>query len=168
MGDNLRAILGRIFKSKSVTPTPWNKKCQCQLHPSPLRISTVEVCLVNYQISENCCIDSQSPFWLCRRLGVGLTLKSLSIPGYQFLHTPREGGHGGVGLLIKDDISLERCISPESRLNHQSYEGKFIKIPLSRETLTLGTMYRPPGKNLTDFNNDTENLLSQISGKIEK
>src|SRR6218665_271338 len=51
----------------------------CQLHPLPLCISTVEVCLVNYQISENCCIDSQSPFWLCRRLGLGLTLKSLSI-----------------------------------------------------------------------------------------
>lgn len=94
--------------------------------------------------------------------------KLVNIPGYQFLHKPREGGHGGVGLLIKDDISFERCISLESRLNHQSYEGIFIKIPFSRETLTLGTIYRPPGQNLTDFNNDFENLLSQISGKNRK
>src|SRR6218665_2944304 len=94
--------------------------------------------------------------------------KLVNIPGYQFSHKPREGGHGGVGLLIKDDISFKRCISLESRLNHQSYEGIFIKILFSRETLTLGTIYRPLGQNLTDFNNDFENLLSQISGKNRK
>ena len=74
-----------------------------------------------------------------------MIIKQLTPPGYSFLHCPREeGGSGGVGLLYRSCLKLEFV---KKIVNYQSFEYIVVNLTLSKETLTLACIYRPPRSN---------------------
>ena len=89
---------------------------------------------------------------------------ALSIPGYNVVSVPRKGKTGGgVALLIRQGIlfnEIEITVVPA----HETYEGVFVGIPQSKGSIiVLGSVYRPPGHSVNDFNQELTILLSQLS-----
>ena len=93
---------------------------------------------------------------------------TFSIPNYQLIHKNRETGQGGgVGLLIRDNISYQNYDLTIHNLVPKTFESIFTRIPLlnGKGTCILGSIYRPPGTNIEDFCNEFDQLISKISSK---
>ena len=85
-----------------------------------------------------------SETWLSET-GDEVLIKQLTPPGYSFLHCPREGGgSGGVGLLYRSCLKLEQT---KKEITYQSFEYITVRLTLSKETITLVCIYRPPRSN---------------------
>ena len=79
--------------------------------------------------------------WLSE-LGDEVSIKQLTPPGYSFIHCPREGGgSGGVGLLYRSCLNLTQV---RNEVNYQSFEHICIRVTLSKETIFVACIYRPP------------------------
>jgi exonuclease III len=87
------------------------------------------------------------------------------IPGYNFIHKPREKGQGGgVGFFISLDIVYQLIPEQHCKQLHVSYESLFIRIPQQKSaSLMLGVIYRPPGQPLQLFNEEFSQLLSALT-----
>jgi hypothetical protein len=86
---------------------------------------------------------------------------TLIFPGYKFVHKCRRTGPGGgVGLIIKNEISITDLPQlSDSSLNHESYESLFVNIPLNRgRNLIVGVIYRP----LPEFNKELTNYCRPL------
>lgn len=88
---------------------------------------------------------------------------TVHIQGYTFIHKPREtGGGGGVGFFIKHNIDYQ--IMPQQHPNHTSYESLFIRISqLNCPPSVLGVVYRAPGQPVQQFNEEFDQLLSDLT-----
>jgi len=87
----------------------------------------------------------------------------LHLPGYNKYSKPRgdEVKGGGVALFIKNTIEY----SPIN-IETQTFESIFIAInDLYKKPTIIGTIYRPPGGNLSNFNNEFESTITKIIGK---
>ena len=90
-----------------------------------------------------------SETWLSET-GDEVLIKQLTPPGYSFLHCPREGGgSGGVGLLYRSCLKLEQT---KKEITYQSFEYITVRLTLSKETITLVCIYRPPRSNRNKTN----------------
>lgn len=90
---------------------------------------------------------------------------AVQIPGYNFVHTPRDTGRGGgVGFFIRETIDYQLAPQSTPSCSHTSYESLFIRIPqLNNAPLTLGVIYRPPGHPLQLFNEEFNQLLENLT-----
>ena len=92
----------------------------------------------------------------------------------QFLHIPGYSRHlqfrpskpgGGVGLFVKDHLSVS-VRTDLNLFNTDISELTFVDIAITPyEKVTVGVVYRPPGENLTAFNDHYCQLLAKISFK---
>ena len=80
--------------------------------------------------------------WLTTKDKDDFHVKGLSLPGYEFNHTPRHGNHGygGVGVLHKASMKIIKTDVYKS----DSFENMQIKFNTGSRCLDLITMYRPP------------------------
>ena len=82
-----------------------------------------------------------SETWLSE-LGDEVKISELTPPGYSFLHCPREtGSYGGVGLLYKSHLNI---IEVKKSKQFESFEYITIRLTLSKDTLFISCIYRPP------------------------
>src|SRR6218665_1213681 len=91
---------------------------------------------------------------------------TLTIPGYNTVSKPGKGRQGGgVALLIREDIIFNQLEVDTLQL-HNSYEGVFLVVPqLKGPDTVLGSVYRPPGGSITEFNEELTVLLTSLSKK---
>lgn len=73
---------------------------------------------------------------------------------------------GGVSLLINDNIQYE--IIPKFTASNEIYESIFIEIKCSNSNIIVGCIYRPPGNNISTFNEKFELLLHDINKTNKK
>ena len=80
--------------------------------------------------------------WLTAKDKDDFHVKGLSLPGYEFNHTPRHGNHGygGVGVLHKASMKIIKTDVYKS----DSFENMQIKFNTGSHCLDLITLYRPP------------------------
>ena len=88
------------------------------------------------------------------------------IPGYNFIEKHRnEKTGGGVGIFWQNSIQL--TLRDDLSLFNEYPESVFIEIPSDAfhigQTVLIGTIYRPPGMDLYQFNT----LLCDIMEKIQ-
>ena len=88
---------------------------------------------------------------------------AVSVPGYNFVHKCRHYGKGGgVGFYIKCGISFEVIDSEWSNFN-SCFECMFIKIHQTKcKDIIIGTLYRPPGNPVDQFNIAIQHTLSKM------
>ena len=84
---------------------------------------------------------------------------SVNIKGYQTIRKDREYSNGG-GLLIyvRDGLNFKRREDLESK--DTTIESIWIEIVTSNKNFILSMLYRPPGSNVNDWLNDTEEKLN--------
>jgi len=89
---------------------------------------------------------------------------SLELRGENNPRVPRKGiTGGGVALLIRQGIIFNE-IEITAVPAHETYGGVFVGIPQSKGSIiVLGSVYRPPGHSVNDFNQELTILLSQLS-----
>ena len=80
--------------------------------------------------------------WLTTKDKDDFHVKGISLPGYEFNHTPRHGNHGygGVGVLHKAYMKIIKIYVYKS----DSFENMQIKFNTGSRCLDLITLYRPP------------------------
>ena len=94
--------------------------------------------VINHDID----ILSLTETWLNTKDKESLPVKGLSLPGYEFNHTPRHGNHGygGIGVLQKASMQIIKTDVYKS----DSFENMQIKFNTGSHCLDLITLYRPP------------------------
>ncbi|XP_060530471.1 uncharacterized protein LOC132704477 [Cylas formicarius] len=105
-------------------------------------------------LSNNYDIVGVSETWL----GAGVD-QMVGIPNYNFLHhnhLDRRGG--GVGVYVKNNLRCEVLAS--ACLEHIEYI--WVKVLLNNRTFMVGTVYRPPNTNVSQFFNTLEESLFNI------
>src|SRR6218665_156349 len=95
------------------------------------------------------------------------TARSIHTPGYNFEFQCRTASTGGgVGFFIKHSLIYYPCDLHPPCSNQSIYESSFLRFPLANGSYFItGVIYRPPGHNLEDFNNEWNNLLSALLSK---
>ena len=94
-----------------------------------------------------------------------LSEKCHSIDGfsaYDHLHKYRDGKRGGgVSLLIHNNIQYKELDSIS--VMNDNLESLFIEVKLENSKFIVGCVYRPPGKNLKEFNIEMNCILSSLT-----
>ena len=90
-------------------------------------------------ISHDIDILSLTETWLTTKDKDDFHVKGLSLPGYEFNHTPRHG-YGGVGSIHKASMKIIKTDVYKSN----SFENMQIKFNTGSRCLDLITLYRPP------------------------
>lgn len=86
----------------------------------------------------------------------------IDIPNYTFIRNDRlDKRGGGVGFYIKHGF----CYSVRSDLSNISphFESLFIEVKNCKDTVVIGTIYRPPANSIPSFNEDLSKLLTLIN-----
>ena len=97
--------------------------------------------LRNFVFDNNFDIFFISETWFSD-IGDEVLIKRLTPEGYSFLHCPRKGGKGGgVGLLFRSHLNI---LNVEKSSDYESFEYISVKLTLSKNTITLVCLYRPP------------------------
>ena len=89
----------------------------------------------------------------------------INLPGYNKCSKCRTyNNKGGVALFVRDSIDFS-IVKYETK----TFESVIIEIKThSKDTTIVGTIYRPPGGNLVDFNEEYESLLTKLVHKNNK
>ena len=93
---------------------------------------------------------------------------TINIPHYQLIHKAKQSGRcGGVGLLIKQDITYQNYDTAALGPEPKTYECIFARIPLTagNGSCLVGAIYRSPGTNLEEFCVEMDLLMSKIEMK---
>lgn len=93
------------------------------------------------------------------------TEDAVFIPGFKFIHKSRsDAGGGGVGFFIRNDIKFEQIIGDWTNAHNNTFESIFIKLHQANgRDVMIGTVYRPPGHKLDQFNDDLDQMLNKLS-----
>lgn len=93
---------------------------------------------------------------------------AVTLDGYHpFAFRERGNGRrgGGVGAFVKNNLRFE-IIQELSKIGNL-YESIFIKVFSKNDKYRIiGNFYRIPGTNLSDFNNEIENILSLLHSSL--
>ena len=72
---------------------------------------------------------------------------------------------GGVGLFLNYDLEY-KCRSDLDFFDSNLFESIFVEIIQSHESnIIVGNLYRPPGTNLSDFNQKMNEILNKLSNE---
>ena len=87
----------------------------------------------------------------------------MDIDGYNKIMKHRENKKGGgVALFIDSKFKFEPAIKL-NQLGTDDFESIFVNVFLSpRNTVTVGTVYRPPGGSISQFNDSLDTVLSAV------
>ena len=83
-----------------------------------------------------------------------------SIPNYKLIFNSRNTRGGGLLLAISDEFRFEKLENVCLMLDH--IETLFAKVFIDDKIYVIGTVYRPPNSNLTQFFESYKHLLDQI------
>lgn len=93
----------------------------------------------------------------------------VNIDGYSKIIKHRENGRGGgVALYIDSDL---KCmpVYDLAEASSSEFESVFADVYIaSNSKITVGAVYRPPGNDIKQFNENFELLLSKIKGRQRK
>ena len=90
----------------------------------------------------------------------------ISLPNYKFEGIPRNHKKGGgVGFLIRTDILYKTRNDLISEAKTLACEQCYIEIKNNTEKVIIGTMYRPPSNNISEFINIFNNQIGKINNK---
>lgn len=93
----------------------------------------------------------------------GSLQETIQIPGYDFIGKARLGERGGgVGFLVKDTLKFQLYEPKGGYKNHKMYESLFIRLLQKNSTPIIGVIYRQPGLQLHDFNDEFDDLVTGI------
>ena len=80
--------------------------------------------------------------------------------GYDFVHVPRCGGYGGVGVVYRSNIKLKQHRTDG---NYDSFEYILLSFPHNNsKMLTLIVIYRPPSSPIGDFMEEFDDLMNNL------
>lgn len=94
------------------------------------------------------------------------TTDLINFPDYNKISKYRTGNikGGGVALFLKKSIDYSVIKS-----DHKLFESVIVEIKaVQRSTTIIAALYRPPGGNLTDFNNEYEAMLNKLTHNNNK
>ena len=93
------------------------------------------------------------------------TEDTVFIPGFNFIHKSRTGSRGGgTGFFVRKDIRFEQINGDWTNARNNTFESIFIKLPQANgKDVVIGTMYRPPGPKLDQFNEDLDHMMDKLS-----
>ena len=92
--------------------------------------------------------------------------KQLSVKGFKAVCASRRSkSGGGVALLIKEGLIFRERADLGS-FKEGIIESVFVEIIRgnNRRNEVIGTVYRPPGGDMTEFNREVDRILSQVRG----
>ena len=92
--------------------------------------------------------------------------KRIILPNYKYEGIPRNNKKGGgVGFLITTDIlyRIRNDLIPDDKT--MSCEQCYIEIKNNTEKVIIGTMYRPPSTNISEFINTFNTQIDKINKK---
>ena len=90
----------------------------------------------------------------------------ISLPNYKFEGIPRNHKKGGgVGFLIRTDILYRTRNDLIFDAKSLACEQCYIEIKNNTEKVIIGTMYRPPSTNISEFINIFNTQIGKISNK---
>jgi exonuclease III len=94
------------------------------------------------------------------------SVDTINIAGYQLVHKSRASERGGgVGFLVREDITYELLDLSTFNIAPKTFEGIFVRVRMSRGNCLIGTIYRPPGNGLEEFSLELDQLLSKVANK---
>lgn len=105
--------------------------------------------------NENYDVIGISETWLSDNIPSNL----VHIDGYNFIRKDRDSRGGGVGIYLRTSFRYEIL----NNNSHDALEQIWIKFKLCNRTYIIGTLYRPPKKNLLEFMNVFEDALSDFT-----
>jgi exonuclease III len=139
-----------------------NKELLCLMHINCRSIAAKLLSIENLLIQLSVDILAVTETWLDET-----NAKATHIQGYNFeFQCRKEGRGGGVGFFIKKQINYDRNDALTEALSHHTYESLFLRFPQTNGSyFTTGVLYRPPGQDLEEFNNECSQLLCNLSLK---
>ena len=88
------------------------------------------------------------------------------LPNYKYEGIPRNNKKGGgVGFLIRTDILYRTRNDLISDVKTLACEQCYIEIKNNTEKVIIGTMYRPPSTNVSEFINTFDTQIEKINNK---
>ena len=88
------------------------------------------------------------------------------LPNYKYEGIPRNNKKGGgVGFLIRTDILYRTRNDLISDIKTLACEQCYIEIKNNTEKVIIGTMYRPPSTNISEFINTFDTQIEKINNK---
>lgn len=125
------------------------RSLQCNLSKVLCLLNNIKVTFTAITITETWANDNNEQF--------------LHIPGYnRILQSRSNKSGGGVAIFIKDHLSFT-ARKDLNLFNNDFCELLFVDIALTlRDKVTVGVIYRPPGDNLSIFNDHYCQLLDKI------
>ena len=101
------------------------------------------------------------------KLNLNSNLDLINLENYNFIHKNSLSCAGGCGLYIKKDLIFKT--RQDVVLFDKTVESLWVDIEGENNTIiTLGTIYRHPNKNITDFTETLSNILSKLSNEKRK
>ena len=94
-------------------------------------------------------------------------LKSINIPGYNFIalpHTNRKGG--GIGILVNDQ--LQYSTRPDLTDQNANIESCFVEITNMPRKTIVGSIYRPPSTNEKEFIKEIDCAMGKLNNERGK
>ena len=88
------------------------------------------------------------------------------LPNYKYEGIPRNNKKGGgVGFLIRTDILYRTRTDLISDVRTPACKQCYIEIKNNTEKVIIGTMYRPPSTNISEFINTFNTQIEKINNK---
>lgn len=96
-------------------------------------------------------------------LSCSISNEMIHIEDYSFIRRDRTSRGGGVGIYLKSNIRYEILdINSQDALEHI-----WIKLVINKNTYIIGSLYRPPNKNMLDFINIFEDTVTALIPKCD-
>ena len=88
--------------------------------------------------------------------------KRLKIPGYKFIGSHRKNKRGGgVGMLIADQLECRE--RNDLKLSAPNFETSVVELKTNKDSLFLGSLYRPPNSDASEFLRNYRRFLNKFT-----
>lgn len=95
-------------------------------------------------------------------LNNNITSDAVQIPGYLMFREDRQGDQRGGGVAVYVSTRLRVKITKIEINKENAFECIFLRLTYNNQSCALGTLYRPPNKNLTKCVEQLDDILSYI------
>ena len=160
LGTNSNYYLEDDFNSLSSSNVIINnsKLSLFHLNIRSLRCNNVNLLTYLQTLSLNFNVICLTETWLHER-----DKEYYNLPGYTHVSVTRTNSRGG-GISVFIDKQIEHRILPELCIVDDVIECLFVELYFEHSRILVGTIYRPPGTNLKEFNERMDILLFKIKG----
>ena len=168
-GNNIKSLLNDLVTGlddskycSQAEANIINKKCKFSLLCVNIRSLTanfdkLKELLTNYDILPDIIAMSETKLKLSQVFNAKLS-------GYHFYHKGTTTSWGGVGLFIKESLSISIC--KEFDINIPNYEDMWIQLDLgNNKKCIVGVIYRHPKQKLSEFSNSFESNIEKLNSR---